>query len=152
MQICVNPSSPSSPSKSFTGLSFLGLKTNHLTHSRKHCVAWPLLTSSASSLPHLSSVSRPQEHCLSSCSSHVLGFFSPEVTSLCLECSADSMLPVLQPLRSPWRCHFLTGASLNFHKDKIPKEGPLRVSPTPPHIRSLIFICVIIWLMFILTA
>lgn len=77
------------PSKTFNGLSSLGIKPKVLACFGKHCVAQPLLASSASSLIRLSPFSLPQTYCPSSHPSNLCSFL-PEAVSLCLECSADS--------------------------------------------------------------
>lgn len=136
-----------SPPKTFNGLSSLGIKPKLFTCSRKHCVAWSLWASAASSLTHLSSFSVPPTHCPPRHPSDLLCSFLLEAPFLCLECSPDSPLPCPQPLRSQQRQHSLRRASPGFHDDKTPKKAP----HTSPHSCHLIFICVIIWLMFVLT-
>lgn len=99
---------PLSPPQTFNGFSSLGIKPKLLTCSRKYCVpghSWPL---QPHLLPHLSSFSPPQKHCLSC----VLCFLLLGATSLDLGYSPDSLPPFPQPLRSEWRHPFLRGASL----------------------------------------
>lgn len=59
-------------------------------------------------------------------------------------------LPSAPVISDLWGGNTLRGTSPGFHGDKVPKKGPLRAPYTSPHGCNLKFICVIIWLMFVL--